>query len=215
MSLEERAAVAALVSDLQRQVDQLKPRGIKDKAGNPYTASYYKRGLKSAIERGGLAVVEFVRGYLYKPPSEGFKKLEEKNALDLACEYLVADPEKPYAHLFTDEDREAARRRLGPHLEAIAARKNPVAKIAALPDDLAELRSLAEADPAPEDAIAINAKIADAAPDDVIALVRLGRAHLDMRHDAEAIEVFERVLELDPGNAIARRRLEILRFRTK
>ncbi|HVL94756.1 MAG TPA: hypothetical protein VM266_02745 [Solirubrobacteraceae bacterium] len=215
MSLDERAAVAALVSDLQWQIDQLKPRGIKDKAGNPYTASYYKRGLKSAVARGGPAVVEFVRGYLYKPPSDGFKKLEEKNSLDLACEALVADPDKPYAHLFSDEDRAAARERLGPHLELIAKRKNPTAKIAALPDDLVELRRLAEADPPPEDAVAINSKIVQMAPEEVVALIRLGRAHVDLHHDAEAVQAFERVLEVDPSNAIAKRRLETLRFRAR
>ena len=215
MTLDERASVAALVSDLHWQIDQLKPRGIKDKAGNPYTASYYKRGLKSAVERGGLAVVEYVRGYLYKPPSDGFKKLEEKNSLDLACEALVADPGKPYAHLFTDEDRIAAQDRLGPHLEAIAARKNPVARMEALPDDLAELRALAEADVAPDEALAINSKITALAPQEVVAYVRLGRAHLDLHHDEEAIQAFEKVLELDPANPIAKRRLEILRFRAR
>ncbi len=215
MSQDDRAAVAALVSDLRWQLEQLKPRGIKDKAGNPYTASYYKRGLKAAVDKGGDAVVEFVRGYLYKPPSDGFKKLEEKNSLDLACEMLVADPDKSYAHLFTDEDRAAARERLGPHLEAIAGRKNPTEKIEALPDDLGELRALAESDPAPEDAIAINSKIAQLAPSEVVAFVRLGRAHLDLHHDAEAIEAFEKVLELDPKNAIAKRRLEVLRFRAR
>jgi tetratricopeptide (TPR) repeat protein len=215
MTLDEREAVAALVSDLKWQVEQLKPRGIKDKAGNPYTAAYYKKGLKAAVAEGGTAVVEYVRGYLYKPPSDGFKKLEEKNSLDLACEALVADPDRPYAHLFSDEDRAAARKRLGPHLEAIAERKNPTAKIEALPDDLAELRKLAEAEPGDEDAIAVNAKIAQLAPDDVVAHVRLGRAHLDMHHDEEAIAAFERVLELDPSNPIAKRRLEVLRFRAR
>ena len=50
-------------------------------------------------------MVEYVRGYLYKPPSDGYKKLEDADALDLACESLVQDERKPYAHLFTDEDR--------------------------------------------------------------------------------------------------------------
>jgi tetratricopeptide (TPR) repeat protein len=213
MSLDERAAVTALVSDLQWQVDQLKPRGIKDKAGNPYTASYYKRGLKGAVAKGGTAVVEFVRSYLYKPPSDGFKKLEEKNSLDLACEALVADAAKPYAHLFSDEDREAAQKRLGPHLEAIAARKNPTAEIAALPDDLEQLRKLAQDDPTPQAALAINSKIVQLDPEDAIAAIRLGRAHQDLHHDEEAVQAFERVLELDPKNPIATRRLEILRFR--
>jgi tetratricopeptide (TPR) repeat protein len=215
MSLDERAAVAALVSDLRWQVDQLKPRGIKDKAGNPYTASYYKRNLKAAVDRGGLSVVEFVRGYLYKPPSDGFKKLEEKNSLDLACEALVADPDKPYAALFTDEDRAAAQERLGPHLAAVAARKNPVERMEALPDDLAELRTLAEGDPTADESIAINSKIVQLAPEEVVAFVRLGRAHLDLHHDAEAIDAFEKVLELDPSNPIAKRRLEVLRFRAR
>jgi hypothetical protein len=70
-----------------------------------------------------LAVVEYVRGYLYKPPSDGYQKLEVADSLDLACESLVADGTKPYAHLFTDRDRAAARRRLAPHAAAIASRK--------------------------------------------------------------------------------------------
>lgn len=215
MSLDERAAVAALVSDLHSQIDQLTPRGIKDAAGNPYQASYYKRGLKTAIEEGGSAVVEYVRRYLYKAPSGGFKKLEEKNALDLACEALVADADKAYAHLFTEQDRAAARERLGPHLDAIASRKNPTAKIEALPDGLVALRELAEDDPAPEDAIAINSKILRLAPGEVVALIRLGRAHLDLHHDTEAIQTFEKVLESEPSNPIATSRLRNLRFRAQ
>jgi tetratricopeptide (TPR) repeat protein len=215
MSLDERPAIAALVSDLQRQIDQLRPRGIKDAAGNPYQAAYYKRGLKIATEEGGPAVVEYVRRYLYRAPSAGFMKLEAKNALDLACEALVADADKPYAHLFTDEDRAAAMKRMGPHLDAIANRKNPTARIDALPDDLVALRRLADGDPAPEEAIAINSKILRLSPDEVVALIRLGRAHLDLHHDAEAIETFEKVLEVEPSNPIATTRLRNLRFRSQ
>ena len=121
--MNERDAVAQLVSDLHWQIDHLKPRGIKDTAGNPYNPSYYKRGLDNAIERGGLEVVEYVRRFLYKPPSDGYKKLEEADSLDLACESLVVDAEKPYASLFTDADRTAARERLAPHIKAIESRK--------------------------------------------------------------------------------------------
>ncbi|MCW2997416.1 MAG: hypothetical protein JWQ20_1662 [Conexibacter sp.] len=118
----EETAIAALVSDLEWQIDQLRRRGIKNQAGNPYIPSYYKRGLKNAIERGGTGVADYVRGYLSKPPSEGYKKLETANSLDLACEYLIADETKPYAILFTDVDRTKARERLAPHLAAIEAR---------------------------------------------------------------------------------------------
>ena len=67
-------------------------------------------------------MVEYVRRYLYKPPSDGYKKLEDADSLDLACESLVLDADKPYARLFTDEDRIAARERLAPHIEAIESR---------------------------------------------------------------------------------------------
>lgn len=50
-------------------------------------------------------------------------KLENADALDLACEALVEDAEKPYAHLFTDKDRRSASKRLAPHKEAIEKRK--------------------------------------------------------------------------------------------
>src|SRR3954462_1594695 len=124
--MDERDAIAALVSDLHWQIDQLRPRGIKDSAGNPYNPSYYKRGLQNAINRGGLAVAEDIRRYVYKPPSDGYKKLEEADSLDLACEALVADESKPYAHLFTDGDRAAARSRLAPVTAPLQAGKNPL-----------------------------------------------------------------------------------------
>src|SRR3954463_7460140 len=124
--MNDRDAIAALVSDLHWQIDQLRPRGIKDNAGNPYNPSYYKRGLQNAIDRGGVAVADYIRRYLYKPPSDGYRKLEEADSLDLACEALVADERKPYAHLFTDGDRAAARARLAPHIEAIRARKEAI-----------------------------------------------------------------------------------------
>ena len=216
--MDDRDAIAALVSDLQWQIDQLKPRGIRDKAGNPYNPSYYKRGLKNAIERGGLAVAEFVRGYLSKAPSDGYKKLEEADSLDLACEALVADEDKPYAHLFTDADRDAARARLAPYIKAIEARKAArQARIDArrtdLPDDLAQLRGLATTATDPEDAIAINSAILRHAPDDVVALNRLGRAYETIGSFEQAEQAFRQAIAADPGNAIAARRLGDLQRR--
>ena len=121
--MTDQEAIRALVGDLQWQIDQMRTRRITNAAGNPYNPSYYKRGLNNAIDSGGLAVAEYVKGFLYKAPSGGYQKLEEADALDLACEALVATDGKPYESLFSDEDREAARERLGPHIEAIEARK--------------------------------------------------------------------------------------------
>ena len=120
--MNENDAVQALVEELYWQIDQLRPRGIKNSAGKPYNPSYYKRGLDAATDSGGAAVVEYVRRYLYKPPSDGYKRLEAADSLDLACESLVADEGKPYADLFTAEDRAAARERLAPYIEEIDRR---------------------------------------------------------------------------------------------
>lgn len=121
--MSETQAVEALISDLHWQIDQMKPRGIKNRAGHPYNPTYYTRGLNAAIETGDRAVVDYVQRFLYKPPSDGYKKLEDADSLDLACEALVADDDKPYAHLFSAEDKRAATARLAPHQEAIDALK--------------------------------------------------------------------------------------------
>ena len=210
--MEDHEAVAALIRDLYWQIDQMGPRGIKDAAGNPYNPSYYKRGLKNAIERGDQAVVEYVQRYLYKPPSDGYKKLEDADSLDLACESLIADADMPYAHLFSDADRQAARDRLAPHIKAIKARKADLraridARRAQLPADVGELRGLASHAVTSEDAIAVNLTILERAPDDVVAMNRLGRGYEALGLLEAAGDAFRRVLAINPQNAIAKRRL--------
>lgn len=213
--MDERNAVTALISDLHWQIDQMRPRGIKDAAGNPYTPSYYKRGLQNAIDRGGLAVADYIRGYLSKPPSEGYRKLEDGNSLDLACEALIADPHKPYAHLFTDVERDAARARLAHHLAAIEQRNTDRdARInqrrAELTDDVAALRLLSEAATDPEEAIAVNTELIGRAPEDLAAHNRLGRALEAIGRVDDAKQTFRDVLGRDPTNPIAVRHLREL-----
>lgn len=208
-------ATALLAADLRRQIEQLPRRGIRDAAGNPYNPSYYKRGLQKAIEAGGTAVPDFVRRYVYKSPSDGYLKLEDADSLDLACEALVADESKPYAHLFSEADRAAARARLAPHIEAIEARKAAsLARIDArdsrLPDDVEQLRALAAQPTQPEDAVAINRAILRHDADDVVALNRLGRAYEALGSGEEAEQTFREVLALDAKNAIATSRLRDL-----
>jgi tetratricopeptide (TPR) repeat protein len=211
----------ALTSDLHWQIDQFRVRGVKDKAGNPYNPSYYKRGLKNAVDEGGIAVADYVRRYLYKPPSEGYKKLEEADALDLVCEALVADASKPYAsHLFTDPDRAAAQARLAPYIASIAARKAAIQeRIAARQaklsgKDIADLRLLAADATDPEDAVAVNSAILEHVPDDLVALNRLGRAHETLGSVEAATQAFQRAVAADPDDAIAARRLRDITRRT-
>jgi len=120
--MDDTPALDALVNDLYWQVDQMRSRGIKNNSGGVYVPAYYKRALNKAADEGPEAIVAFVQRFVHKAPSDGYKKLEVANALDLACEALVADETKPYAGLFSDEDREAARARLAPHLAAIESR---------------------------------------------------------------------------------------------
>lgn len=119
--MDDNAATDSLITELRWQVDQMRSRAIKND-GKTYNPAHYKRGLEGAIEDGDAAVVAFVQRYLHKAPSAGYKVLENADALDLACEALVADETKVYAGLFTDEDREAARLRLAPHLAKIDQR---------------------------------------------------------------------------------------------
>jgi hypothetical protein len=116
-------AIEQLTSDLHWQIDQMGPRGIKTEAGRPYTPSHFKRGLASAVDDGGPALVEYVRGHLYKTPTAGYRKLEAADSLDLACEWLVADAAATYADLFSEADRAVARERLAPHIAATETRQ--------------------------------------------------------------------------------------------
>lgn len=210
--MNDREAGTALVRDLHWQLDQMGPRRIKNSAGNPYNPSHYKRGLDSAVRHGNQAVVEYVRGVLYKPSNGGVQKLEDADALDLACESLVADADKPYAHLFTDGDREAACGRLAPHISAIDARKAARrtridTHRAQLPTDVTQLRALAGDALGSEDVLAINLRILERVPQDVVALNRLGRAYEALGAFESAADAFRRALDVDPQNAIAKRRL--------
>jgi tetratricopeptide (TPR) repeat protein len=215
MTIDDKTALAELISDLHWQIDQMGPRGIKNNAGNPYIPAYYKRGLQAAIDRGGASVPDYVKRYLSKPPSEGYRRLEDADSLDLACEWLVAEPAKPYAYLFSDGERETAQVRLAPHLAAIesrtAARLRRIAdRRGELPDDIFALRALATHQGDPEEAIAINAEILDQFPDDVVALNRLGRAYGALGLVDDAKSTFGQVLKHDPTNQIASRRLHEL-----
>ena len=214
-AMNDSDAIAALVNDLHWQIDQLGPRGIKDKAGNTYNHAYYKRGLNNAIDRGELAVADYVRRYVYKAPSDGYRKLAEADSLDLACEALVADESRPYAHLFTEEDRAAARKRLAPHIDSIERRKAASSariesRRSELPDDVETLREHAGEATQPEDAIAVNTAILQHDPDDGVALNRLGRAYEAIGSIERAKEIFQHAVQVDPDNTIAVGRLRDL-----
>ena len=73
-----------------------------------YNPTYFLRMI------GDMGEVEAVKALLCKKePSEGFTKLWELGRLDLTAEYLVLEDE--FRELFTEEERDIARRRLTDH----------------------------------------------------------------------------------------------------
>lgn len=72
---------------------------------------------------------------------------------------------------------------------------------------MSELRGLASQAVSSEDAIAISLAILGRAPEDVVAMNRLGRAYEALGLLDAASEAFRNALAIDPQNAIAKRRL--------
>src|SRR5713226_7374561 len=70
-----------------------------------YNATYF---LTMVIDKGGLAAAQTLLAT--DGPSEGFTKLWELKRLDLSLETYVLKPE--FATLFTDQEKDIARRRL-------------------------------------------------------------------------------------------------------
>jgi tetratricopeptide (TPR) repeat protein len=64
-----------------------------------------------------------------------------------------------------------------------------------------------------EEAAAINRAIISVFPSDVDAYNRLGKALMEMGENEDARRAYEKALELDPGNSIARRNLQCLDVR--
>lgn len=64
-----------------------------------------------------------------------------------------------------------------------------------------------------EEAAAINRAIISTFPSDVDAYNRLGKALMEMGENEDARRAYEKTLELDPGNSIARRNLKCLDVR--
>ncbi|MDD5093031.1 MAG: tetratricopeptide repeat protein [Dehalococcoidia bacterium] len=61
-----------------------------------------------------------------------------------------------------------------------------------------------------EEAVALNRRIIETSPDDIDARNRLGKALTELGRYAESKQSYERVLELDPTNAIAKRNIQRL-----
>ena len=83
-------------------------------------------------------------------------------------------------------------------------------KLPLLPGGLEDLRAIAASQQLAADAVAVNGAITRLSPKDIPAHNRLGRAYQELGLIAHARGQFETVTRLDPGNAIATKRLKEL-----
>jgi hypothetical protein len=215
----------ALFDDCWEIARALPTSGVLDRGRRPYRAIRFERKLES-VRRDPAGLLSYITG-MARRTSDGLEALVQYDRIDLSVEQrLILDEDKIYAPLFTAEDRAAAREKLadwGTQIEQLARDRAEQdrdqsaqgdARVAALratlPVDLAELRTIAAAANEPEEMIAANQCILEQQPNDVVALNRLGRAFEAVGWDEAACVSFEKVLEIDPGNAIAKRRLQSL-----
>jgi tetratricopeptide (TPR) repeat protein len=218
----------ALLNDCRAIARALPTSGVLDRGRRPYRPIRFEPKLDS-VANDPPGLVEYVRGMAGRT-SEGLESLVEYNRLDLSVELLILDESKPYASLFTDNDRVAARAKLQRQAgqiedlarsreqqrrDADAEREKRIAAVSArLPAQLEQLRSEAAQATEPEVIIATTRAILRHRERAVVALNRLGRAYQEVGSIDDARAAFSRLLEIDPENTIATRRMQQLQGRS-
>jgi tetratricopeptide (TPR) repeat protein len=212
------------LDDCWKLARALPKSGVLDRGRRPYRARRFEAKLSDSAN-DPAALLEYIRG-MARRSSDGLESLVEYNRLDLSVETLIIDESKVYAPLFTADDRAAAQAKLERqrgevadladqretqlNLDAAARQARIDEHRSALPRNLEQLRALAAEGPDAERAIAINGLILTSAPGDVVALNRSGRAYEALEMFDRAREAFQQVLEVEPGNPIATKRLREL-----
>jgi hypothetical protein len=110
-------AQKALLDRLRQLIDETPKSGALNAAKQPL----YVTRFAQAVERraaDGAALVEYVRAKVHEAATSSYSALVEVGRSDLTVEALVADADAPWASEFTNEDRAAARARLGTMIDA-------------------------------------------------------------------------------------------------
>ena len=110
-------AQKALLDRLRDLVEETPKSGARNAAGHPLYITRFAQAVERRAEDGDT-VVAYVRSKVHDKATSSYSALIEVGRPDLTVEALVADADAPWASEFTDEDRAAARARLGTMLEA-------------------------------------------------------------------------------------------------
>ena len=109
-------AQKALLARLREIVEEAPKSGALNAGNRPLHMSGFARALEGRAEDGS-ALVEYVRAKVYQAPMASYTALIKAGRPDLTVEGVVADADAEWATEFTDEDRAAARHRLGEMIE--------------------------------------------------------------------------------------------------
>jgi hypothetical protein len=110
------AAQKALLVRLREIVEETPRSGALTAGGRSLHVSGFARALEGRAEDGS-ALVEYVRAKVYQAPMASYAALIKARRPDLTVEGVVADADAEWASEFTDDDRAAARDRLGEMIE--------------------------------------------------------------------------------------------------
>ena len=106
----------ALLVRLREIVEETPNSGALTAGGRPLRVSAFARAVEARAEHGA-ALVRYVRAKVHQAPMASYSALIEAQRPDLPVEAVVADADAEWATEFTDEDRAAARQRLGEMIE--------------------------------------------------------------------------------------------------
>jgi hypothetical protein len=110
-------AQKALLARLREFVEETPKSGALNAAGQPLHITRFSQAIERRAE-DGPALVGYVRSKVHEPATDGYDALIKAGHPELTAEAVVADADGPWASEFTDDDRVAARARLGAMLEA-------------------------------------------------------------------------------------------------
>jgi hypothetical protein len=141
----------ALLARLRELIEETPKSGALNAGKKPLYVTRFAQAVERRAE-DGTALVEYVRSKIHGPETEGYNALIEAGRPDLTVEDVVADADGAWASEFTDDDREAARERLGSMVAADTV-KREAAETEAVERDrkivtIVNRRRLAEGKPA-------------------------------------------------------------------
>jgi hypothetical protein len=102
---------------LRELVEETPKSGALNAGGRPLYINRFSRAVEARAE-DGPALVLYVRSKVRESPTESYNALIQAERPDLTAEAVAADAEAPWSSEFTDDDRAAARDRLGAMVEA-------------------------------------------------------------------------------------------------